>query len=69
MTVVSMTLFGTSVGILLTSVALLEVTSFDSSASGSQKNDNSEVVFLHESTGTEDVMILVEGWIQSKVIC
>ncbi len=48
---------GTSADSSLTVDVLFEATSFVSSASGSQKNENSEVVFLHEGTG--DMMIFV----------
>ncbi len=50
-----MALFGTDADRFSTIDALSIVTSFDSSASGSQKNENSKVIFLPEGTG--DVMI------------
>ncbi len=49
--------FGTNAKSCEACIALSKATSFDSS--GSQKNENSEVVFGREETGDE--LILVEG--------
>ncbi len=59
--------FETGVESLSCSVVLLKVTSSESLASGSQKNENSEVIFLHEDTS--DVLIFIRGSIHNDVTC
>ncbi len=59
--------FGADADSFVTVGALFEATSFESSASGSQKNEKSETGF--RCRDTRDVLIFIEGVTRSEVTC